>query len=214
MRLPPKKRPGNPILAKDWNLLIDALEARTPCPGPGTEIIRSSAGFTFRVRPRAGSSSPVQCVPLAILPSRPPYIAAAATPPPEGSKRYHIEWGTVNHIVADNWNAHFDISTTTYFFAKITLTAGDELKVADWEIVTGPSWDSHQTPDWPVGEPRPASMAILLGQVWVDEDGSHFISPNGGGSIQVTEHIASILPGGSGGEVRIGKQLSYIRLNY
>ena len=37
---------------------------------------------------------------------------------------------------------------------------------------------------------------------------------DGGGSIEITEHIASIVAGGSGGEVRIGKQLSYHRLTY
>lgn len=214
MRLPAKKRPGNPVLAKDWNLLIDALEARTPRPGPGTEIVHSSGGFTFRVRPRAGAAATVHCVPLAILSSRPPYIAAPEAPPAEGIKRYYIEWGTVNDVVADNWDEHFNISSTTYFFADISLATGDQLKVASWEIVTGSSWDTHQTPDWPVGAPRPDSMVILLGQVFVDEDGKHSISPNGGGSIQVTEHVASILPGGSGGEVRIGKQLSYNRLTY
>jgi hypothetical protein len=49
MRLPPKKRPGNPILAKDWNLLIDALEARTPRPSHGMELVFSSGGFSYRV---------------------------------------------------------------------------------------------------------------------------------------------------------------------
>lgn len=214
MRLPEKKRPGNPVLASDWNLLLDAIAARTPRPSPGMELVLSSGGFIYRVRPRAGTGAAAQCVPLAILPSRPPYIAAPQTPPAEGVKRYYIEWGTVNDVVADNWDDHFDVSATTYFFADISLAASDELKVASWEIVTGTSWDSHETPDWPVGDPRPASMVILLGQVFVDEDGKHFISSNGGGSIQITEHVASIVAGGSGGEVRIGKQLSYHRLTY
>jgi len=54
MRLPGKKRSGNPILASDWNLLIDALEARTPRPGMGVELIATSGGFTYRVRRMAG----------------------------------------------------------------------------------------------------------------------------------------------------------------
>ncbi|MCP5535379.1 MAG: hypothetical protein H7A51_03995 [Akkermansiaceae bacterium] len=214
MRLPEKKRPGKPVLASDWNLLLDAIAARTPRPAPGMELVLSSGGFIYRVRPQAGFGSSSQCTPLEILPSRPSYIAAPPTPPAEGIKRYYIEWGTVNDIVAENWDDHFDLSSTTYFFADISLAASDQLKVASWEIVTGSSWDSHQTADWPVGSPRPASMVILLGHVYVDGDGRHHISPNGGGSIQLTEHITSIQPGGSGGEVQIGKQLSYNRLSY
>jgi hypothetical protein len=54
MRLPGKKRSGNPILASDWNMLIDALEARTPRPGTGVELVAMTGGFTYRVR-RIGS---------------------------------------------------------------------------------------------------------------------------------------------------------------
>lgn len=50
MRLPPKKRPGNPILAKDWNTLIDALEARTPRQSAGMELVFTPGGFVYRVR--------------------------------------------------------------------------------------------------------------------------------------------------------------------
>jgi len=54
MRLPSKKRPGNPILASDWNLLIDALQARTPRPSHDMEIVSSSGGFSYRLRRTAG----------------------------------------------------------------------------------------------------------------------------------------------------------------
>jgi len=56
MRLPEKKRPGNPVLASDWNLLIEAVAARTPRPSPGVELVHSSGGFLFRLRPVAASS--------------------------------------------------------------------------------------------------------------------------------------------------------------
>jgi hypothetical protein len=61
MRLPPKKRPGNPILASDWNTLIEALEARTPRTGSGMELVSSSGGFTYRVRNSAGSDERATC---------------------------------------------------------------------------------------------------------------------------------------------------------
>jgi hypothetical protein len=47
MRLPLKKKPGDPVLAEDWNLLLDAIAARTPRPGNGLELIASSGGFAY-----------------------------------------------------------------------------------------------------------------------------------------------------------------------
>ena len=54
MRLPEKKRPGQPVLASDWNLLLDAIAARTPRPSPGLELVQGSGGFAYRLRPTAG----------------------------------------------------------------------------------------------------------------------------------------------------------------
>jgi hypothetical protein len=215
MRLPPKKRPGNPILASDWNTLIDALEARTPRPGPGTEIVSSSGGFSFRVRATASSVSSSKPVPLAILGSRPAYIQAPATPPnPDAtSKRYYIEWGTLNNLLAENWDDSFDISSTTYFFAKATLRTTGSLLVTGWEIVTGPDYKSEETPDWPIGESRPNKAVVLLGMVHVDGD-VYTITQAGGGSLVVSEHVTSILQGSSAGEIRVGKELTYHRLSY
>jgi hypothetical protein len=212
MRLPSKKRPGNPILASDWNLLIDALEARTPRPGPGLEIIRASGGFSFRVRPTAANPQG-KLVPLHILSTRPPYIAEPSTPEPEDKRRYYIEWGTLNNLVASNWDSHFDVSSTTYFFAKATLQSGDAFVVTGWEIVTGANYDSHVTAPWEVGSPRPSSMVVLLGVVSV-VDGAYLISQSGGGSIVMSEHVTGIYPGGSAGETSVGKQLTYLRLTY
>ena len=46
-RLPEKKKPGDPVLAADWNSLLDAIAARTPRPGAGLELIASSGGFAY-----------------------------------------------------------------------------------------------------------------------------------------------------------------------
>lgn len=46
-RLPQKKKPGDPILAEDWNTLLDAIAARTPRSGTGLELIASSGGFAY-----------------------------------------------------------------------------------------------------------------------------------------------------------------------
>jgi len=212
MRIPPKKRPGNPILAKDWNMLIDALEARTPRPGPGTEIVASSGGFTFRVKPSPPAAA-ARPIPLTILSGRPPYIQAQSVPPAEGVKRFYIEWGTLNNLVAENWNDYFDISATTYFFAKATLRTTDSLIVTRWEIVTGPNYDSYEMPDWQIGASRPNSAVVSLGVVFFS-DGVPNIAQSGGGSLIVSEHVTSIQRGSSAGDIRIGKELTYHRLAY
>ncbi|MEY4245953.1 MAG: hypothetical protein RLZZ245_3538 [Verrucomicrobiota bacterium] len=62
MRLPSKKRSGHPILAKDWNQLIEAIEARTPCPGIGLELVFMASGFTYRVRRSSALESGNQTV--------------------------------------------------------------------------------------------------------------------------------------------------------
>ncbi|MEI7815163.1 MAG: hypothetical protein WCJ13_10285 [Coriobacteriia bacterium] len=51
MRLPQKKKPGDPVLAADWNLLLEAIEARTPRSGAGLELMSSSGGFCYSVPP-------------------------------------------------------------------------------------------------------------------------------------------------------------------
>ncbi len=46
-RLPDKKKPGDPVLAADWNALLDAIAARTPKPGAGLRFVSSSGGFAY-----------------------------------------------------------------------------------------------------------------------------------------------------------------------
>ena len=214
-RVPEKKKPGDPILAADWNALVDAIEARTPRPGQGSELVWMSGGFTYRIRPSAAGQDG-KPVPLTILMTRPPYIQEPESPPDAESraKRYFIEWGTLNNLVAENWDDHFDLSQTTYFFAKATLRTTGTLKVTSWEIVTGAAYDTHKTPDWPVGENRPDSMVVLLGTVFVNEVGRHIISQSGGGSMVLSEHITILEPGSEAGETRIGKELTFHRLTY
>jgi hypothetical protein len=55
MRLPQKKKPGDPIMAEDWNLLLEAIAARTPRPGTGLELIASSGGFAYSKPPQVHS---------------------------------------------------------------------------------------------------------------------------------------------------------------
>ena len=51
MRLPPRKNPGDPVLAKDWNLLLEAIARRSPQPGEGLQLVSSSGGFAYSLPP-------------------------------------------------------------------------------------------------------------------------------------------------------------------
>ena len=51
MKLPTKKKPGDPVLASDWNLMLEAIAARTPCPGVGLKFSASSGGFSYSMPP-------------------------------------------------------------------------------------------------------------------------------------------------------------------
>ena len=54
MKLPQRKKPGDPVMSSDWNLLLEALAARTPCPGIGLQFIASSGGFSYSAPPHNG----------------------------------------------------------------------------------------------------------------------------------------------------------------
>jgi hypothetical protein len=66
MRLPQKKKPGDPVLAADWNLLLDAIAARTPRPGSGLELIASSGGFAYS-RPATATPPHAGLPPFAVI---------------------------------------------------------------------------------------------------------------------------------------------------
>lgn len=66
MRLPQKKKPGDPVLASDWNLLLDAIAARTPRPGSGLELIASSGGFAYS-KPAAVSAPHAGLPPFGVI---------------------------------------------------------------------------------------------------------------------------------------------------
>lgn len=160
-----------------------------------------------------GGGSPAPTVPLHIVDSRPSYIPAPASPPAGESKRYHVTWGTLNDQLATNWDDHFDITETTYFFASATVPTTGSLKVTSWEILTGTTVDAYVTGDWESGDDRPATAVHLLGSV-IFTDGKPEVVNAGGGSLLLTEHITSIAAGGSAGTTVMSKHLHFLRLNY
>lgn len=171
-----------------------------------TTFIEQSIG---PIRPVAGSSI---TPPLYITSSRPPYIPEGGALG-EGMQRYYITWGTLNDQLASNWDDHYDISSTTYFFAKATLRTTNTLRITTWEILTGSTPTAHVTADWAVGEVRPTSAVCMLGVVYVTS-GEHSVANSGGGSLVLSEHLQNVEADGSGGAVKLSRQLVHTRLNY
>ena len=51
-RLPQKKKPGDPVLAADWNTLLDAIAARTPMADHHPDAKEGVAAFREKRSPR------------------------------------------------------------------------------------------------------------------------------------------------------------------
>jgi hypothetical protein len=165
-----------------------------------------------------GKASSVKITPLYLISNRPSYIPLPVSPPAEGEKRIWLEWGMINSKIASNWDAHFDVDSNTFFFAKVTLNTSDEsLNVVSWEIVTGESADTFPTAVWGVDGVRPGIDYYLLGEVFVDELTSSIVN-SGGGSLTLSEHLVNITStggvGGPSGAVVLQKQFVWLRNTY
>jgi hypothetical protein len=164
MKLPSKKRPGNPILASDWNTLIDALAARTPQPGTGAELVFSSGGFTYRVRKTSASDAgAASCANLKVF---------SSTPEGQTIKRLFVGVGSVGTVVFDEDEdlGPLDGNKEKLILAKITLDGQDGTYEAELVALA----------DAP--EPTETISYFLLGSV--NKDGA--ISQHGCGPVSVT----------------------------
>lgn len=188
MRLPSKKRPGNPILAKDWNLLIDALEARTPRPSAGLELVFTSGGFAYRVRRSAAGGG------------------VAGTPCPFGeiitfkdgeTNKTGIRGGVV--YAGDKvWNvAHKALNLEASGTFKVYLEVGVTANVEDGVLLPGlktstaPEWKQvggdGNYPDQDIPEaPSGTGKAIIAAGLLTIEDETATFERAGCGAITIT----------------------------
>ncbi len=60
MQPPKRKSPGEPVLARDWNTMVNALAARTPRHGSGLRLSQTGGGFaySFPAWPQARRETP------------------------------------------------------------------------------------------------------------------------------------------------------------
>jgi hypothetical protein len=125
-----------------------------------------------------------------------------------------VEWGSINNVLAENWDDYFDLTANAFIYADITLntTSATEL-ITSWEIATGASVPAQ--PEWPESGPsapvRPAKLYILLGTYF---HAAKTVVNSGGGSLVVGEYVIGVTPTyGAGGTV-LQKALTWSRLTY
>lgn len=186
MKLPSKKRPGNPILASDWNMLIDAIEARTPRPGIGTELVSTSGGFTYRVRKTAAlGPDSGECAFGEILSFK------------EGEQIKTGIRGGVVYAGKNVWNVDhhpldLDASGTFKVWLEVGVTANEEDGVLlpgintstapEWNLVNGDDNYPNQTiPTAPTGNGK----AIIAAGILTIEAGSATFAKAGCGTIRI-----------------------------
>lgn len=151
MRLPEKKKPGDPVLAADWNLLLEAIAARTPRPGQGLELVAVSGGFAYS-RPGNAAHRAQSLPPFGVI-----GIAKQ-----EGDYRVTIKEGWVIERRAKSTDQptvkfYMPVSGMTKLDTiprpQITMSVGDTL----WcRIRTDPSGDITGTPELQVAADDPS----------------------------------------------------------
>ena len=202
MNLPPKKRPGNPILASDWNTMVDALAARTPRPSATLEIVSTSGGFSYRARQTAGSTGAAA--------SDCPFGQIITWTEDEQSKT-GIRGGVV--YAGDKvWNVpdmelNLEADGTFLVWLEIGVTANteDDVLLPGLETSTEPEWqqvgsDDGDYPDQEIPEaPEGTGKAIVAIGLLTIKDGAAKLSPAGCGTIYVSHCPGSLTAEHSGG---------------
>lgn len=194
MNPPPKKRPGQPVLAADWNTIIDALAARTPRPGSGVELVATPSGFTFRIRSRGsgggGSSGGAEC-PFGSITKWTEGEGEAATTKTgirggvvyAGDKVWNVEPQELN-LAADG-------EFLVWLEVGVTANKEDGVLLPGLETSTEPDWMqgalSAGYPDIevPAADPGTGKAILALGNLKI-EDGSPTFAKTGCGNLRVT----------------------------
>ena len=201
MRLPEKKRSGNPVLASDWNLLLEAIAARTPRPSPGLELVHSSGGFIYRLRPVAGGG--------ATVPGEPCPFGEIITWVDGEQAKTGIRGGII-HCGDQNWNVdpqELNLGADGAWLVSIKVDVevnrddDEELLLPGIKSGDRPSGDWDKTAwsegtDYPANEnPEPdtgsGTIYLPVGKLTI-ADGSARLDPAGCGNFTIT-HCAGTL---------------------
>ena len=186
MRLPPKKRPGNPILASDWNTLIEALEARTPRPSAGLDLISMSGGFAYRVRQMGGGNGTIPGEPFAEIitwkdgETKKTGIRGGVVY--AGDKVWNVDHKPLNLEASGTFKVDLEVGVTANVEDGVLLPGIKTSTAPEWMQVSGDGQYPNQTiPTAPAG----TGKAIIAIGILTIEDGAATLMPAGGGSIRI-----------------------------
>jgi hypothetical protein len=169
-----------------------------------------------------GAAEAVVVPPLTIVSVKPLYVPPPSVALAEDHARFFVTWGTVNGVLATNWENCVDVPTSSATVRYIAVKAyiapvGDFINVThcEWVTYTQSQKDAgdFDTPDYGAAGERPAHLYISIGMIVVDSAGVASILNTSGGSIQILEYVAGV-DFSSGGGVKYKKALNATRLPY
>jgi hypothetical protein len=164
-RLPPRKKRGDPVLAEDWNAMLDAIASRTPRPGTGLELIASSGGFAYS---RTGPG-------LAPTPALPPF-AVIGIEKKDGGYRVTVKEGWV----IERKPKSGDTPTVKFHIPKVGEETLDTIPRPQIAMSFGDTlWCKIVTDEMGEISEEPEILAAAE-----DQDGNHYYpeDPEGSGS--------------------------------
>jgi len=216
MRLPPKKRPGNAILASDWNTLVDALAARTPRPSAGMELVSTPGGFAYRARQAAASTgAALSDCPFGQI------VTWVVGEGEEAVTKTGIKGGVV--YAGDKvWNVsnkelNLEATGTFLVWLEIGVTANveDGVLLPGLKTSTAPVWlqaassGSYPSQTIPTAPAGVGKAIVAIGLLTI-ADGTAKLSATGCGTIILSHCLGSLtidsrcIGGGSGGGGSVG----------
>ena len=192
MNPPPKKRPGQPVLAADWNTIIDALAARTPRPGNGLELVSTPSGFTFRTRTKgAGGSSNVTDCPFGNITKWTEGEGETATTKTgirggvvyAGDKVWNVDPQELNLATDGEFLVWLDVGVTANREDGVLLPGLNTSTEPQWR--QGAASAGYPDIELPEADSGTGKMIIALGTLKIEEGLATF-SKTGCGNLRVT----------------------------
>jgi hypothetical protein len=212
MKLPPKRKTDDPILASEWNQLIDAIAARTPHPGCGLTLTTTAGGFSYSGQPAASgpeASHPPFAV-VAISKDDDEYLVTIK----EGSVIEHQPVNAATPVVKFRTPKYGTTGLDATPRPQITMSIGDTLwckyETDSTGAITGSPTvvvaaeeptSTHYLPVTPGGSGTSGVFHVPLFMLDEDDDDVPFVTVYQQGDI---EHYAQLWTGENIGDYGVG----------
>lgn len=181
-----RKRPCNDRTNK-WAGFIQPTESQELLQIGQRRII------TDIVEPVEETSVSTPCLPLELTTTRPIYIPAQTSPvPATGPFPFYVKLGTIENVLANNFNSVFTYAadTITHVYAEVTLGQMTTLTVASWTIMTATTLPPTSA-GWTSSTTRPPTINIPLGYIsHVTGGGVQIIADSGDFTLE--EYLTSV----------------------